>query len=242
MRSDAEVGLAQGPTRRLSGAEALELEAQDRDLVFDGVDHPVGGLDALATRRAELDVLALKPCLGLLGADLAFGHGHAVLEELGMDALDPHPTLVDQGLVEPGALSPLEHSFGRDPRLGQLAVGQQDTLELGVRAIGLGPLLPSSRRLSLGGLGEVRLEAGRRDLLDDVAPAGAPLDGDLDRQALCPGRRLLERASGESERDRGDHRRPRQSSPVSSTRASKVICPRCRSSPHTMAMRDLLGA
>src|SRR3954462_7748557 len=52
---------------------------------------------------------------------------------------------------------------------------QQLAQQLRVGPIGLGPMLAATRRLRVGRLGHVRLEPGRRHLLDHVAPPGTPL-------------------------------------------------------------------
>ena len=137
----------------------ISLAPKDGDLAFDGVDHPVSHLDALTGGGAELHLVACQPGPDLLGADFARREGHPVLEQLGVDALDPHPALVDQGLVQPRALAPLEDAVRWDPAFGQLASLQQLPLQAGIGAVGLGPLLASPSRLGLGRLGQVRLEA-----------------------------------------------------------------------------------
>jgi len=53
--------------------------------------------------------------------DAGFGQAHPVLEQLGVDALDPHVPLIEQGLVQPDPFPPLQHRLGRDPAFGQLS-------------------------------------------------------------------------------------------------------------------------
>src|SRR5215211_7971948 len=57
-----------------------------------------------------------------------------------------------------------------------------------VEAIGLGPLVAPLKGLGLRRLGQVRLDSGTLDLLEDVAPAGCSLHGDgdlLSGEPLC---------------------------------------------------------
>ena len=72
---------------------------------------------------------------------LAEGHTPAkrsVRSNRGVDPLDPHPTLIDQRLVQPHPFPPLQHDRRRDPGLRQLAVLQQVAEQLGVGPVGLG--------------------------------------------------------------------------------------------------------
>ena len=103
------------------------------------------------------------------------GHGDAVLEQLGVDPLDPYPSLIDERLVEPHPFAPLQHVRRRDPRLGQIAGLQQLAQHPGVGTVGLGVPLAAPRRLRVGRLRQVCLEAGGDDLLDHVPPPGAAL-------------------------------------------------------------------
>ena len=119
-------------------------------------------------------------------ADLCFGDGDAVLEQLGVDPLGPHQTLIDQRLVQPDPFPPLQHDRRRDPRLGQIAALQQLAEQPGVGPVGLGVMLAAPRRLRIGRLGHVRLEPGRRDLLDHVAPTRAPLHRQRHRLPVGP--------------------------------------------------------
>ena len=56
---------------------------------------------------------------------------------------------------------------------------------VGIGAVGLRSVLASSRRLSVGRVGEERCEANCRDLFDDVAPTRATLHCECYRAALC---------------------------------------------------------
>jgi hypothetical protein len=86
-----------------------------------------------------------------------------VVIEDGVDALAPQCPLVDEGLVEPDALSPLEDLFGWDPALGEFPCVEELPQQLGVAAVGLGLVLASSRCLGVGRLGEERREAHCRN-------------------------------------------------------------------------------
>lgn len=135
---------------------------------------------------------------GLLRTNGALGDRHAVLVELGMDALDPLGALVHERLVQPHPLPPLQDRPRRNPRLGQVAALEQLPQQAGVAAIGLGVVLAAPCRLGVGGLGQVRFEAGRSDLLHDVAPARAALDGQSHRPAVRSRRYVLAQPAPES--------------------------------------------
>ena len=100
-----------------------------------------------------------------------------------MDPLHPRRALIDQRLVQPGPLPPLQHDRRRDPRRRQPAVGQQLAQQPTVAAVGLRPPLATPRRLRIGRLRQMRLEPGGDHLLDDVTPAGATLHRDRHRPA-----------------------------------------------------------
>jgi hypothetical protein len=76
--------------------------------------------------------------------------------------------------LQPGAH--LQHVRRRDPRLGQPPVGEQLAQQSGVGAVGLGPPFRSARGRGVGRLGQMRLDPGALQLLDDEPPAGAALD------------------------------------------------------------------
>jgi hypothetical protein len=71
---------------------------------------------------------------------------------------------------------------------------QQLAQQLSVGPVGLGSMLAAPRRLGVGRLGDVRLEPGRFDLLDHVAPTRATLHRHRDRMTVGPPRDVV--ASG----------------------------------------------
>ena len=81
------MGPGQSLTGRLASPEPVQLLLEWHQLGVGGIDHVEAGADALAGCRAELHSVAGQPGPGLLGPDLALGHGDAVLEQLGVDAL-----------------------------------------------------------------------------------------------------------------------------------------------------------
>ena len=111
--------------------------------------------------------------------------------QLGVDPLHPLRALIDQRLVEPHPLPPLQHLRRRDPRQRQVAVGQQVPEQLRVGPVRLGVAFATTSRLRVGRLGEERLEACRGDLLDHEPPARAALDRDLHRPAVRSGGQLV---------------------------------------------------
>jgi hypothetical protein len=109
----------------------------------------------------------------LVAADRTLGDRDAVLIELGMDPLAPHRALIDQRLVQPHPLAPLQHRLGRDPALRQLPGREQIPQQSGIGPVGLGPMLASPGRLRVGRLGHMRLEPGGGYLLDHIPPTRA---------------------------------------------------------------------
>ncbi|HZA88000.1 MAG TPA: hypothetical protein VE466_14080, partial [Acidimicrobiales bacterium] len=71
-------------------------------------------------------------------------------------------------------LAPLQHLCRQDPAGRQLPGHQQLPKQPGVAAVGLGPMLATTGRLSIGRLGQVRLEPRGLDLLDYTAPPVQP--------------------------------------------------------------------
>jgi hypothetical protein len=114
----------------------------------------------------------LGPHLG--GADLAVGHRHPVVIQLGPNALHPLGALVDQGLVQPYPFSPLQHRLGRYPRFGQIAALQQLPQQPGIGAVRLGMTFPSPGGHGVGGLGHMSNKPRGGDLLDHIPPAVQP--------------------------------------------------------------------
>ena len=143
-------------------------------------EHQLPVEDALRIAREVAEALAYAHERNIIHRDIKpanimLSRGHALVEQLGVDALLPGPALVHEVDVRPAQSTHLEHVVGRDPRLGQLARVQQISEQPGVGAIGLGVLLASPHRLRVRRLGQVRLEARRGDLLDHVSPASAAL-------------------------------------------------------------------
>jgi hypothetical protein len=94
-------------------------------------------------------------------------------------------------------------------------------------------VLPAQLR-GVGWLGQVRLNPGSQQFLDDIPPAGGALQRELDiivaGKPGQPGPRCS-RSAGTT--------RPRFSSPVTVPRYSNVSWRRCTSNAPTMLMRDL---
>jgi len=122
---DPVVGGDQLLARRLASAESLELVPQRQQHRVGGIQHVVAGRDALARCGRELHRVAGQPLSRFHSADLALGQGDAVLEELGVNALDPRAALVEQRLVEPHPFPPLQHRLRWDPVLGQIPALEQ---------------------------------------------------------------------------------------------------------------------
>jgi hypothetical protein len=69
---------------------------------------------------------------------------------------------------------------GRDPALREPALGQQLPQVPGVGLVGLGMPLAAASRRGAGRLGDMRSASGRGQLLGDIPPPGAPLQGERD--------------------------------------------------------------
>ena len=105
------------------------------------------------------------------------------MEQLGVDPLHPLGPLIEQALVEPSPLSPLQDHRRRDPTFGQFPPSQQLALQPGIAAVGLRPLLATSPGLRLGRFGQMRDKPRGGDLFDHVTPARAPFHRDVDAVA-----------------------------------------------------------
>ena len=124
----------------------------------------------------------------------------------------------------------MAHVLGRDPRLGEPAVGQQLAQPARVLAIGLRATLATPQRTRLHRLGQMRHRTGADQRVTDEQPPRAGLDRDIDPR---PAKRSAQRATAAGVASI----RPRITSPVSVSSASKVICARCTSNPATIAIR-----
>jgi len=164
-----------------------------------------------------------------------------VLEQLGVDPLHPLGRLIEQALVQPSPLSPLEDRGRRDPAFGQFPPSQQFALQPGIAAVGLGPLLATSPGLRLGRFGQMRDKPRGGDLFDHVAPARAPFHRDVDRSPRARGAS----SSLNQRRNRsrsGDQTRPRHASPVSGQERVEGDLPSVQIQPTYHRHQDLLVA
>jgi len=141
------------------------------------------------------DLDALEEFAALAGAQLLWGAVDAVVKQRRLNALHPLRALADQRVSQPRPRPPLAHVLGRDPRLGQPALGEQFLQPAGVLAIGLRSALAPAQRARLDRLGQMRRCAGGGQPIAHEQPAGSRLDGDMDlvaaeaRQPAADGRR-----------------------------------------------------
>ena len=150
--------------------------------------------------------------------------------------------LIDQRLVQPDPFAPLQHHLGRDPRLGQLARAATARAAAWRRCdrswrAACGPAPPGCRPARPHAPRTPRRRSPRPRTANPCSP---PPPSPPARRSPCSAT-----SSSNQRRNRsrsGCHTRPRHTSPDSTSNASKVIWPRCRSNPHTMLIRDLLDA
>ena len=116
--------------------------------------------------------------------DLAQGR-RALVEEDRVDPLHPGGVLAAQVMVGLQQRPGFQDLPGRDPALGQPALGQQLPQVPGVGLVGLGVPLAAAGERGVGRLGQVRAQPGRGHLLGDVPPPGAPLE--RERDIAAPG-------------------------------------------------------
>src|SRR5262245_56945790 len=93
-----------------------------------------------------------------------------------MNELHPGGVLGPQVMVGLQQGPVLQDVLRRDPASGQPALGQQRPQVPGVGLVGLGVPLAAPQRGGVSRLGQVRLQAGSRQLLRDIPPPGASLD------------------------------------------------------------------
>jgi hypothetical protein len=92
--------------------------------------------------------------------------------------LQPRRALLLQVLIRPHPRPGLQHRRRRDPRAGQVALGQQLPQVAGVAPIGLGAALAASLGRRLRRLGQMGPDAGPLQLLHHLPPAGPALHRD----------------------------------------------------------------
>jgi hypothetical protein len=97
-----------------------------------------------------------------------------------MDALHPGGVLGPQVVVGLQERPVLQDVRRRDPAFRQPARGQQRLQVPGAGLAGLGMPLAAAQRGGVGRLGQMRLQASGSQLLRDITPPGAPLDGERD--------------------------------------------------------------
>src|SRR5262249_24541357 len=93
-----------------------------------------------------------------------------------MDALHPGGVLGPQVVIGLQQGPVLQDVRRRDPASGQPALSQQRPQVRRIGRVGLGMPLAAPQRRGVGRLGQVRPQAGGRQLLRDIPPPGAPLD------------------------------------------------------------------
>jgi hypothetical protein len=160
----------------LAACKDAEPSVERGQLEVEQIEHPQPERDELASGRGELGTL--QRFAAGLGAQ-SQPAGHALVEELRVDALLPGAALIDQRLAQTHQRAQLEDVRRRDPRLRQFAGEQEPQLQITVRVVGLRPSLAPPPRGRLSRVGQMCAVAGALDLLDDEPPAGRPLDREL---------------------------------------------------------------
>ena len=204
--------------------ETLQLPLQQLGLDVGGLEHRVADPHPLPPGRGQGDLVAEQPVPGGRRADRRLGHGDAVLEQLGVDPLDPHPSLIDQRLVEPHPFAPLQHapSAGSTTRAARrtattrAASGRRNGRSWRAAC---GPAPPACRPAPPECASNPAAAISSTTYRQPVQPSTAIATG-------CPlARRATSRHSQRRNRSRsGCHTRPRHTSPDSVSTASKVIC------------------
>ncbi len=136
-----------------------------------------------ARRAARLPVTGARPRPRASTASRPRGGAHdlaqdrrALVEEDRVDALHPGGVLAAQVIVGLQQRPGFQDLPGRDPALGQPALGQQLPQVPGVGLVGLGVPLAAAGERGIGRLGQVHPDPGPGQLLGHVPPAGAPFD------------------------------------------------------------------
>ncbi len=166
---------AQDPTPRLAAGEDCEVTVQGGELGLDVLQGAQTDGEDPSPRRRELSVVQASPARR---AEARHGHDPLVVE-LSLDALHPFPTLVDEGLTQTGERSGLQDVGRRDPALREPGLKEQRGHVLAVSPVGLGSTLRTSPGADLGRVTQMGRAARPLELLDDEAPAGRCLQGEV---------------------------------------------------------------
>src|SRR3954468_11898454 len=106
---------------------------------------------------------------------VTFSSGTPMWNRLAWTPLQPTGPLVQQILIEANHRTGLQHRLRGDPRLRDPPLREQLPQQPAVGAIGLGPALGPAPRGGFRRLGDMRLDPRPQQLLDHIAPPGAPL-------------------------------------------------------------------
>ena len=163
-----------------------QLVPQHVELVFQAGHHGQRDRDLLLPGRRQVRGRGRPHRVQAGGGadDLAQG-GRALVEEDRVDPLHPGGVLAAQVMVGLQQRPGFQDLPGRDPALGQPALGQQLPQVPGVGLVGLGVPLAAAGERGVGRLGQVHPGPGRGHLLGDVPPPGAPLE--RERDVVAPG-------------------------------------------------------
>ena len=208
----------QRATSGLAARVATQLARDRRRLGIERVDHRQRDRDLFACRIRQRETLkppavrgGQKP--GLLRVPMVIEHR--------MDALLPLTALIDQRVTQPHPRAQIEQVLGRDVGLGQPTAHQQLPQTPRVAAVGLGPPLVALQRARLGRLGQMRFSTDGEELLDHEPPPGRGLQRHLEPLTGKP------RQEAPNTGPVGRITRARETSPVSVSSHSAVICARC---------------
>jgi hypothetical protein len=117
-----------------------------------------------------------------------------LVEKEGVEPLSPAALVLGQRLAQPGAIAQPLDLLRRDPRLRQHLLRQQPRQPARVEPVCLGAAPPPQQRTRLHGLSQPHVEAARRELAPDPAPARRGLDRhrrDPAPPLLSPARKAL---------------------------------------------------
>ena len=164
------------------------------------VQRPQLRVEVLNDRQRDLDLLARgvrqRQHVKLLAGVVTFEapeptrlRRHAMVEQHGVDALQPLGALIHQRLAQPHPGAQVKDTRRRNPRLGHPPLDQQLAQQPRVQAVGPRSPLRAAARARVGRLSEMHLRADRLELFDDEPPARHRLHG---RDQIAAGKALQE--------------------------------------------------
>ena len=218
----------QGTTARLTTSQLPQRLLEWGQLTVERLDHLQRHLDPLAGRVGQFK-RSQKPT-AIDAEQLVRSAGDAVVKQGGLDPLQPGGAFVDQGLAQPRAGAPLAHMCGRIQASGRRpSHSSVRSQRASSRSVLARRFLPRSALAS-----PASAKCGTAPACCSASHTNSqPVHASTATSTRCPAKAETQpqTASGVAAK------RPRLTSPVRSSKASKVICARCTSNPATIATR-----